>query len=99
MSSQFFSMFSFISLVLGRPDRSSSSTDTQLAFRRECHSKELLFGLKNVTKPYKAFNSFSSRHVARFCHPHRPNETQSQKSTSVKTVHVHSVVPHGRLME
>jgi hypothetical protein len=39
MSSQIFSIFSVVLLVLGRPECSSSSTDTQLALKHECHSK------------------------------------------------------------
>jgi hypothetical protein len=34
-----FSIFSVILLVLGRPEHSSSSTDTQPALKRECHRK------------------------------------------------------------
>jgi hypothetical protein len=34
-----FSTFSVVLLVLGRPERSLSSTDTQPALKRECHSK------------------------------------------------------------
>jgi hypothetical protein len=34
-----FSTFSVILLILGRPEHSSSSTDTRLALKRECHSK------------------------------------------------------------
>jgi hypothetical protein len=36
--SNFFSSFSVVLLVLGRPER-SSSTDTRPALKRECHSK------------------------------------------------------------
>jgi hypothetical protein len=39
MSSQIFSTFSVVLLVLGHPEHSSSSTDTQPALKRECHSK------------------------------------------------------------
>jgi hypothetical protein len=38
MSSQIFSRFSVILLVLGHPERSSSSSDTRLALKHECHS-------------------------------------------------------------
>jgi hypothetical protein len=34
-----FSTFSVILLALGRHERLSSSTDTQLALKHECHSK------------------------------------------------------------
>jgi hypothetical protein len=39
MSSRIFSTFSIILLVLGHPEHSSSSTDTQLALKREFYSK------------------------------------------------------------
>jgi hypothetical protein len=53
MSSQIFSTFTVILLVLGRPERSSSSTDIQPALKHEF--QKLLSGLKNVLqKTYKA---------------------------------------------
>jgi hypothetical protein len=39
MSSQISSTFSVVLLVLGRPERSSTSADTQLAMKHECHSE------------------------------------------------------------
>jgi hypothetical protein len=39
MSSQNFSTISVVLLVLGRPERWLSSTDTQLALKHECHSE------------------------------------------------------------
>jgi hypothetical protein len=39
MSSQNFSTFSIILLVLGHPEYSSFSADTQLTLKNECHSK------------------------------------------------------------
>jgi hypothetical protein len=39
MSSRIFSTFSVVLLVFGGPEHSSSSTDTQLALKHECHSK------------------------------------------------------------
>jgi hypothetical protein len=39
MSAQIFSTLSVGLLVLGRPERLSSSTDTRPAFKYECHSK------------------------------------------------------------
>jgi hypothetical protein len=39
MSFQIFSTLSVVWLVLSRPERLSSSADTQLALKRECHSK------------------------------------------------------------
>jgi hypothetical protein len=70
-----------------------------------------LFGLKNVlqnlTKHFKGFSSgFTELHaklhadtLLDFSICHRQNETQSQISTHVKTMHVHSVVLCGRLMQ
>jgi hypothetical protein len=37
--SNFFLTFSVVLLVLDFPEHSSSSTDTRLALKRECHSK------------------------------------------------------------
>jgi hypothetical protein len=39
MSSRILSTFSIVLLVLGHLEHSSSSTDTQPAFKRECHSE------------------------------------------------------------
>jgi hypothetical protein len=39
MSARILSTFSIVLLVLGHPERSSSSTDTQPALKHECHSK------------------------------------------------------------
>jgi hypothetical protein len=39
MSSRILSTFSVVFLVLARPDRSSSSTDTRPALKHGCHSK------------------------------------------------------------
>jgi hypothetical protein len=39
MNARIFSTFSVVLLVLGRPERSSSSADTQLTLKYECHSK------------------------------------------------------------
>jgi hypothetical protein len=39
MSSQIFLTFSVVLLVLGRPERTSSSTDTQPALKHEYYSK------------------------------------------------------------
>jgi hypothetical protein len=58
MSSRIFPTFSVILLVFGRPELSSSSTDTRLALKRECHSKTPS-SLKNVLqKPHQAFKGF-----------------------------------------
>jgi hypothetical protein len=39
MSSRIFSTFSVVLLVLGHPEHSSTSPDTQPVFKRECYSK------------------------------------------------------------
>jgi hypothetical protein len=53
-----FSAFSVVLLVLGRPERSSSSADTRPALKRECHSKTAV-RLKDVLqKPHEAFQGF-----------------------------------------
>jgi hypothetical protein len=63
--------------------------------------------LQNLTKHFKDFSSgFTELHtklnadtLLDFVIHHRQNETQSQKSICVKTVHVHSAVSRGRLMK
>jgi hypothetical protein len=53
-----FSTFSVVLLVLGRPERSSSSTDTRLALNVNAVQK-LLSSLKNVLqKLHEAFQEF-----------------------------------------
>jgi hypothetical protein len=42
MSSEFFSIFSVVLLVLGSPECSSSSTDTQPALKHEFHSETII---------------------------------------------------------
>jgi hypothetical protein len=61
MSSRIFSTFSVVLLMLGRPEHSSSSTDTQLVLKRECHSK-IAARLKEC--PPKASQSISRVLVA-----------------------------------
>jgi hypothetical protein len=62
-----------------------------------------LFGLKNVLqKPQEAFQGFTgftNLHAKLYAIHCKQNETQSQKSTRVKTVRVHSAMSHGRLMQ
>jgi hypothetical protein len=103
LSSRIFSTFSIILLVLGHPEHLSSSTDTPPALKRECYSKPL----SGLTKHFKGFSKeFTELHVKRdgdmmlnFAIHRSQRETQSQKSTCVKTVHVHSVVSCGKLMQ
>jgi hypothetical protein len=96
--------------VLGHPEHSLCSTDTQLALKHECHQK-LLCGLKNVLqKPHKHFKGFGSGFtklhakldadtLLNFAIHCRQAETRSQKSACVKTMRVHSMVLHGRVMQ
>jgi hypothetical protein len=55
-----FSTFSVVLRVLGRPERSSSSTDAQRASKHECHSKAAA-QLKECSHHTKHFKGFSSR--------------------------------------
>jgi hypothetical protein len=73
--------------------------------------QKLLSSLKNVLqKHHKAFQGFGSRFtelhakldadtLLDFSIHRRHNRTQSQKSTHVKTMRVHSMVSHCRLMQ
>jgi hypothetical protein len=62
---------------------------------------------KSLTKHFKAFGSVFTKLHAKidadtlldFAICRRQNETQSRKSTCVKTVRVHSMVSRGRLMQ
>jgi hypothetical protein len=107
MSSRIFSTFFVILPVLGCPECSSSSTDTRLALKCECHSKTAVWLKERSPKHFKGFGSgFIELHgkldadtLLDFAIHHRQNETQSRKSTHVKTMHVHSMVSHGRLMQ
>jgi hypothetical protein len=86
-----FSTFSVVLLVLGRPERSSSSTDTRPAMKRECQSKPLS-GLKNVleilTKHFNGFDIGFTEIQAKldadmlldFTIHRRQNETRSRKA-------------------
>jgi hypothetical protein len=53
MSSQIFTTFSVVLLVLGCPERLSSLTDTQPALKRECHSKTSVWLKERSPKAYK----------------------------------------------
>jgi hypothetical protein len=67
--------------------------------------------LKNVLqKPHEAFKAFGVGFAELdaefdtdtsldFAIHHKQNETRSRKGTSIKTVHVHSSVSRGRLMQ
>jgi hypothetical protein len=111
MSSQIFSILSVVLLVLGHPERLSSSTNTQLALKRECHSitavrlKECFS--KTIMKHLKGFGSrFTEIHakldvdmLLDFAIHRRQNETRSRKRTCVKTMCVHSMVSCGRVKQ
>jgi hypothetical protein len=104
MSSQIFSTFSVILLVLVSPERSSSSTDTQAALKCGCHSKTSVQLKECSPKASHIISrvsvadlpSFTQNLMQTRC---RQNKTLSRKSTRVKTICVHSVVSHGRLMQ
>jgi hypothetical protein len=103
VSSLIFSTFSVILLVLGRPERSSSTTDIRPTLKRECHTKTS----KSLRKHFKGFGrGFTELHakldadtLLDFTIHRRQNETRSRKSTRVKAVLVHSAVSRGRLMQ
>jgi hypothetical protein len=62
---------------------------------------------KSLTKHFKGLRSgFTELHakpdadtLLDFAIHHRQNKKQSQKSTCVKTMHVHGVESHGRLIQ
>jgi hypothetical protein len=58
MSSRIFSTFSIVLLVLGRPERSSSSTDAQPVLKLECHSKTAAQLKERSPKSHEAFQGF-----------------------------------------
>jgi hypothetical protein len=107
---EYFNIFCHF-LMLGHPERSSSSTDTRSAFKHEHHSK-LLSGLtKSLSKHFKGFSSwFTELHakfvpgtllsVAIYC---RQNETQSRKAVVFKqcmvTLWCHMADWYNRLFE
>jgi hypothetical protein len=95
-------------LVLGHPERSSSPTDTQQALKHECRSKTAVWLKECSPKVSRSISrvlvadllrKLDAETLLNFAIHHRQNETRSRKSTSVKTMHVHSAVLHGRLMQ
>jgi hypothetical protein len=54
LSSQIFSTLSVVFLVLGRPESSSSSTNTRSALKHECHSKTAVWLKNALQKSHKA---------------------------------------------
>jgi hypothetical protein len=90
MSSRVFSTFSVVLLVLGRPERLSSSTDTRLLLKHECHSKTNVWLKECFPKASQSISRvlvtdlLSStqnliRHIAQFCHP-----SQTERNTKLK---------------
>jgi hypothetical protein len=85
-----------ILLVVGHPERSSSSIDTRPALKLECHSKTTVHlkecSPKSLMKHFKGFgNRFIELHakldvdtLLGFVIHRGQNETQSRKSTHVK---------------
>jgi hypothetical protein len=97
-------------LLLGLPESSSFSADTQPALKHECHSKTAVMLKECSPKASKHLKSFSSGFtelhakldegtLLEFAIHCRQNETRSRKSTRVKAVHVQSEVSCGRLMK
>jgi hypothetical protein len=79
-SSNFFSIFSVIFLVLGCPEHSWSSFDAQPALKHECHSYASVHLKEYSAEVFQSFLSVSvadlqnrrqdlSRHIAGFGHP------------------------------
>jgi hypothetical protein len=94
MSSRILSAFSVVLLVLDRPERSSSSTDTRPALKRECHSVTVVW-LKEWSHLKRFGNGSTELHakldadtLPYFTIHRRQNETRSRKSTLIKTMHV-----------
>jgi hypothetical protein len=97
---KFFQHFLSFCWCFGRPERSSSSADTQPALKHKCHSKtavQLKEGFRQQF--YQASRKTARRHIAQFCHPSEIKRNMKSKSTLVKTVCVHSAVSRGRLMQ
>jgi hypothetical protein len=92
MSSQIFSTFSVVLLMLGHPVCSSSLTDIWSALKSECYSKTAVW-LKECSPK---LDEDMLHDFAIHC---RQNETWRWKSTHVKTMHVHSTVSHNRLTQ
>jgi hypothetical protein len=95
-SFRIFSTFSVVFLVLGHPEHLSSSADTRLALKRECHSKT---AVRLKERSPKASQSISRVFNSRFTELHAKldadmlldfafhrsqGETRSQKNAHVK---------------
>jgi hypothetical protein len=59
MNSKIFSTFSVVLLVLGRPERSSTSTDTRRTLKHECHSKTTVWLQECSPKPSRSISGVS----------------------------------------
>jgi hypothetical protein len=110
LRSRISSTFSVVLLVLGRPERSSSSTDTRPALKRKLHSKTAVRLKVVLQKPQKDFRDFGSAFtklhtkldadtLLEFAIHRRQNETRSRKKTLVKTMRVLSAVSRRKLMQ
>jgi hypothetical protein len=73
MSSQIFSTFSIILLVLGHPEHLSSSTDTRPALKHECHSKTAIW--------LKEYSPKASQSISRVSVADLPSFTQNLMQT------------------
>jgi hypothetical protein len=106
-----FSTFSAVLLVLGRPERSSSSTDTGPALKCEYHSKTVVrlkecspiasrrISVVSVAGFAKLHAKLDADALLDFAIHRRQNEKRSRKSTRVKTMLVHSAVSCGSLIQ
>jgi hypothetical protein len=110
MSTRVVSKLSIVLLLVGRPERSSSSIDTRLALKHECHSKtavHLKVFSQILTMHFKGLGiGFTELHaklyvdtLLDFAIHRRQNETRIRKSTRIETMRVHSAVSNGRLMQ
>jgi hypothetical protein len=70
---EFFSTFSVVLLMLGRPERLSSSTNPQLSLKHECHSK--------TTVRLKECFAKASRSISRFLVADLPSFVQNLVQT------------------
>jgi hypothetical protein len=110
MSSGIFSTFSIVLLVLGLPERSSSSADTRPALKHEHHSKTAVQLKECYPKATRSISRVSVADLPSFMQnlmqthclilPSIAERMKhgSRKSTCVKTMHVHSMMSHGSLM-
>jgi hypothetical protein len=111
MSSGIFSTFSVVLLVPGRPERSSTSTDTLPTLKHECHSKTAALLKECSPKASRSISRVSVADLPSFMQNLMQTRCsillsiadktkhEAKKSTHVKTMLVHSVVSRGRVMQ